>query len=357
MGESSIGWLHPPPNAGRAPFGTLGQPGYTVNFWIGCTKVDPECANCYAEREAERGRLPTFREQNRLHLPVWGPKAPRHIVTQATLRMVDRFNREAEAENYPRWIFGGSQMDWLEDRPDLVEPRARLLAAMERTRWLRWIMLTKRPENFARLVPQWAGSVPDNVWIGISAGSQESLDSKLEAFAAIPSTRKMISGEPLLERVDWRAALRIPFVRWIIFGGESGPRGKVRANHLSWMRDGVDQARAAGVAPFVKQLGAKVLGAPSCVGCEDEMHEDDICGTCGDTVELALVNTATGKLVRGAGDGRTYPEGEGAPMPGTGYERVVHLKHCKGEDWREWPPDLLVQEWPDGAGYTRPGAP
>ncbi len=72
MGESSIGWLHPPPRGGHAPFGTEGQPGYTVNYWLGCAKVDPECKHCYAEREAGRGRVPTFREQNRLGLPVWG---------------------------------------------------------------------------------------------------------------------------------------------------------------------------------------------------------------------------------------------------------------------------------------------
>ena len=43
MGESSIGWLHPPAHGRRVPFVAGGQPGYSVNYWIGCSKVDPEC--------------------------------------------------------------------------------------------------------------------------------------------------------------------------------------------------------------------------------------------------------------------------------------------------------------------------
>lgn len=40
---------------------------HTFNPWIGCTKVSPGCANCYAERRSRR-----FPEQGR-----WGPGAER----------------------------------------------------------------------------------------------------------------------------------------------------------------------------------------------------------------------------------------------------------------------------------------
>jgi len=345
VGESSIGWLHPPLYGRRAPYGTPGMPGYTVNHWIGCQRVDPECENCYAEREAGRGRLPIFKAQNLAGLPVWGPKAPRHIVGAGTLANVARWHREAQgldhhgrpiegAIPWERWVFGGSQMDWLEDRPELAEPRARMMATIERTGpWLRWILLTKRPQNFARLAPAWAErGCPGNVWFGISAGSQRSLDRQIEAFASVNATHKLISGEPLIGPVDFRPALRLPGVKWLILGGESGSRSSVRPCDVHAIRDGIDAARAAGRAVFVKQLGAVVLGVPDCAACEGDRFEGDVCEACGDTV-----------LLRQHG-------GEDE------YRRILNLKHIKGEDPREWPADLRVQEWPDGSAYLHEGA-
>lgn len=44
----------------------------------------------------------------------------------------------------------------------------------------------------------------------------------------------------------------------MIFGGESGPGA--RHCHVDWIRDGLNQCRCAGVAPFLKQLGANIAG-------------------------------------------------------------------------------------------------
>lgn len=319
MGESSIGWLHPPSHGRAIPWGEEGSPGYTVNAWIGCTRYAPECENCYAERRAGRRLLPSQKDRS---LPVWGPKAARHMTALATLRKVKGWNREAEAAGWYRLVFGGSQMDWLEDRADLAERRELLLDLIEATPSLRWIMLTKRPENFGRLVPRWREGCPRNVWVGISAGCQRSLDKQLGAFDDIPAALKLISAEPLIEPTDYSRALRI--ARWIIFGGESGPGA--RPCSLGWIRAGLRQATEAGRHRFVKQLGSRPLGVPPCIGCENGMFEGDICGRCGDEVELVQ-------------------------MPGGEYGRRLHLKHHKGEDPLEWPLDLRIQEWPDGSAY------
>lgn len=357
MGESAIGWLHPPPRAARVPFGTPGRPGYTLNAWIGCSKIDQECKFCYAEREAGRGRLPLFRERNAAGLPVWGNEAPRHIVSEATIRHAIKWNREAEADLDPRLVFGGSQMDWLEDRPELAAPRARLLELIAATPWLRWILLTKRPGNFAALVPSWRSGVPDNVWIGISAGSQPSLDAKLDDLERIPARVKIASVEPMIGPVDFARALRIRELVWFLFGGESGARAKVRPCDLGWIGRGVRQVGDAGRFRFVKQLGARPLGVPDCIGCEGEMHEGDVCGRCGDVVEVELVDMETRRRVEGRvpGDRRSYPEGDWQPRPGTGYARVLHLPG-KGDDPALWPARLRVQEWPDGSAYEFVGA-
>ena len=348
MGESSIGWLNPPPMGRTLLFGSPAQPGYTFNAWIGCAKVDPECKNCYAEREAERGRIPTFAEAKRLHLPVWGKHAPRHFAAESTWRLPERWDRLADKAGSPRWCFGGSQMDWLEDRDDLIASRARLISLIERTRNLRWVLLTKRPQDFARLVPSWARGVPSNVWIGISAGSQASLDEKHDAFAAIPSDRKVISAEPLIGRVDFRRALRLPGLRWFLIGGENAGVGAVRPNNLEWMREALAQAyEVPTVYRYVKQLGSRVFGVPACPGCEGEMFEGAVCPVCSDVVSVVLVDR----------DGRELHDDAGVERrAGSRYLRVMNLQHRTGEDWREWPPDLQVQEWPDGAAFIREDA-
>lgn len=333
MGESAIGWLHPPRQAARVPFGTPGRPGYTLNVWIGCSKIDQECKYCYAEREAGRGRLLLFRERNAAGLPVWGNDAPRHIVSEATIKQCLRWNREAEADLDPRLVFGGSQMDWLEDRPELAAPRARLRELIAATPWLRWILLTKRPGNFAALVPEWRSGVPDNVWIGISAGSQPSLDAKLDDLERIPARYKIASVEPMIGPVDFARALRIRELVWFLFGGESGARAKVRPCDLGWIARGVDQVGDAGRFRFVKQLGAvpiaSPLVAPPCRICL-EMRDGKLCLACGDDVERRHIGGGT-------------------------FARVLHLPG-KGDDPALWPERLRVQEWIDGSAYVAAGA-
>mgnify|MGYP005609622769 CR=1 FL=1 len=316
MGESSIGWLNPPPMGRTLLFGSPAQPGYTFNAWIGCAKVDPECKNCYAEREAERGRIPTFAEAKRLHLPVWGKHAPRHFAAESTWRLPERWDRLADKAGSPRWCFGGSQMDWLEDRDDLIASRARLISLIERTRNLRWVLLTKRPQDFARLVPSWARGVPS---------------------------------QPAHElRVDFRRALRLPGLRWFLIGGENAGVGAVRPNNLEWMREALAQAyEVPTVYRYVKQLGSRVFGVPACPGCEGEMFEGAVCPVCSDVVSVVAV----------ALNGRELHDDAGVERrAGSRYLRVMNLQHRTGEDWREWPPDLQVQEWPDGAAFIREDA-
>lgn len=73
--------------------------------------------------------------------------------------------------------------------------------------------------------------------------------------------------------------------------------------------------------------GSVPVGAPPCAGCEGTVFEGSTCERCGDVAELV-------------------------PLPGGELGRVLHLAHGKGEDPREWPADLRVQEWPDGSAYT-----
>ena len=76
---------------------------HTFNPWIGCTKVSPGCANCYAESLMDQ----------RMGVAKWGPGNPRHRTK--TWGDPVKWNREAEnAAERPR-VFCASLSDWLDD--------------------------------------------------------------------------------------------------------------------------------------------------------------------------------------------------------------------------------------------------
>jgi len=113
------------------------------------------------------------------------------------------------------------------------------------------MLLTKRPENIADMVPEaWIqDSWPTDVWIGITAEDQRSFDERWPWLAATGAPVKFLSCEPLLERVNIRSA----DVQWIIIGGESG--GGAREMDLEAARDLARQADVINARLYVKQLG------------------------------------------------------------------------------------------------------
>jgi len=70
---------------------------------------------------------------------------------------------------------------------------------------------------------------------------------------------RFLSLEPLLEPIDCGTLAGID---WVIVGGESGARDKVRPCAIEWIADIVRQCQAANVPVFVKQLGTN----PICAG-------------------------------------------------------------------------------------------
>ena len=91
---------------------------------------------------------------------------------------------------------------------------------------------------------------PPNVWIGASVETQR-YAPRLTVLARLPAAVRFVSAEPLLGPLDlseWLAGLS-----WVIVGGESGARA--RTMDLAWAKSLRNQATAAGVAFFLKQLG------------------------------------------------------------------------------------------------------
>lgn len=243
---------------------------------IGCTKRHVGCANCYAEQYGRRFGVR------------WGPDGTRRQTSPSYWRKPLSWARKAVVDGKRIRVFPslcdpldpkipeGTFMEWM----DLIRRTARVSrhvvpGSMEiRSAGIDWLLLTKLPERWA-VIPE---DVRHLVWLGTSASDQPTWDEwvarlvRAEGFA-----RLFVSLEPLVGPVDGskllgychhcdkggviiradgtHAGCERPVVSWVIIGGESGP--KARPCDVAWIRAIVGQCRAAGLPPFVKQLGAR----------------------------------------------------------------------------------------------------
>lgn len=250
----------------------------TFNPWRGCTKVSPGCTFCYADRQSRR---------NPKVLGIWGQKGTRVFASEAKWTEPLKWNRQVESgERGLTRVFCASLADIFEDwdgqmsdsrgrllvkeagiPPALARPfweppergdppytlndaRERLWHLIRKTPALTWQILTKRPENIARMTP--CGEWP-NVWLGVSVENAEYL-WRVDVLADVPQTFpvRFLSLEPLLGPLPTLKSV-LGGIQWVIVGGESG--GEARSMDVQWVRDIVRQCRQAKVMCFVKQLG------------------------------------------------------------------------------------------------------
>jgi protein gp37 len=221
--------------------------GYTFNGWVGCTEIEgsPACDKCYAKAGTRRAGL-----------DLWGDDKPRQITSPGYWKQPARWNLLAKESGERRGVFCASYGDVFEDRPELAEPRARMLAMFEELDGLDLMLLTKRIENVRAMVPpHWLrGQWPGHVWLGATVETQEWAERRVPILCSLPAPIRFLSVEPLLGRVSVAPWLAGPEgVDWIIIGGESG--GGARALELDATEALVEECVAAEVPVFVKQLG------------------------------------------------------------------------------------------------------
>ncbi|HMJ52956.1 MAG TPA: DUF5131 family protein [Polyangiaceae bacterium] len=294
---------------------------HTFNPWWGCQRVSAGCEHCYAESFAKR-----------VGQKVWGAEAPRRFFGGSHWAEPLRWNESAERAGERRRVFCASMADVFEDRAELEPHRQRLCAAIMATPSLDWLLLTKRPENMARLAPaSWKPKWPRNVWAGTTVENQKAAEQRVPWLLEVPASVLFLSCEPLLEQVDLENVrpyylppetspldpiVRIDCLRghvkgpddmldaridWVIVGGESGNGARrfdvLWAKHLLWA------CRKAKVACFIKQLGA-VPGES---------------------------NPNASEEVYAAWDSLSFRD----------------MKDRKGGDWNEWPEQLRVRQFPE----------
>jgi protein gp37 len=216
----------------------------TFNPWIGCTKVSPACDHCYAERDNSR----------RKWVEGWGAGVPRHRTK--TWGDPIKWDKSAALSGARPRVFCASLADVFDNEVP-QEWREDLFMLIRHTPNLRWILLTKRIGNAAKMLPSYFPDHFPHVGIMSTLENQEVWDRDYPKLARIPAAWRGVSAEPLLSHIDIGDARP----DWIITGGESG-RG-FRPLDMDAVRSLRDQCAAAGIAFHHKQNGGitgKVAG-------------------------------------------------------------------------------------------------
>jgi protein gp37 len=314
---------------------------HTFNPWVGCTKVSAACDNCYAEGWAKR----TGQSQ------LW--QGERRRTSEANWQQPLKWNRQAEREGRRFRVFCASLADVFDNKVPR-EWRRDLWKLIRDTPALDWLLLTKRPQNIAKMLPGpsaqysaeisrllWLNGWP-NVWLGTTVENQQEANRRIPHLLAVPAAVHFLSCEPLLgpialDRIDasmgetctvnaltgdrWYpgcgsiSSVTLPGkgIDWIIAGGESGPGA--RPMHPAWARGLRDQCAAAGVPFLFKQHGDWIEHehALNAVGDDDPRVSDgrrrlsrETGGVMemGGTTFIRLGKKAAGRLL----DGREHNE-------------------------------------------------
>lgn len=214
---------------------------HTFNPWIGCTKISAACDFCYADAWDQRGlhRLPRR----------WGPHAARTRTSKSYWSTPLRWQKEARPSGERKRVFCASLADVFDNHKSIkAEWRDDLWTLIQRCPDLDWLMLTKRPQNIARFLPDDWGDGYHNVWLGATVENQKAAD-RLSALTEVPATVRFLSMEPLLGKVDLGSF--IDKIDWVITGGENGK--DYRPVDPDWFRYLRDQCAEAGVPFLFKQ--------------------------------------------------------------------------------------------------------
>ena len=227
---------------------------HTFNPWIGCEKVSPACKNCYAEALARR-----------YGWAKWGKDEPRSATSDANWRKPLNWDRKAREAGVIERVFCASLADVFEDHPDLAKLRGRLWDLIRQTTNLRWLLLTKRPENVPRMLPEDLHH-DERIWTGATVESQEEYDKRFKHIVRRPGGTRFLSCEPLLGSLDLGLMGALPqtiagssyrmvweAIGWVIVGGESG--SGARPMRPAWARALRDECAGVDIPFHFKQWG------------------------------------------------------------------------------------------------------
>jgi len=164
----------------------------------GCRTACKECNNCPARANLiKKGKNPNQVVVNDLELrTILDPK---------------------KVKPHGLYLLCGNSDPFIEEMEVVWERLVKMLRARQDALFL---ALTKRLPAAARFEARF-GVVP-NLWLGTSAGRQESFNQRIPELFAIPAAGYVISLQPLREQINLVSALHQPGLKLVVSGCEIG---------------------------------------------------------------------------------------------------------------------------------------
>lgn len=224
------------------------------------------------------------------------------------------------------WLDGRPRVIFIGDMADVLQPDVPFdylwrevidVVASAAGRRHIWMLLTKQAKRLVTFqawlagpTPKLGGGIgwPSNLWPGVSITSNR-VRWRVDELMKVDSPHRFISYEPAWEYVnfyEWLSRISL-----LIIGGQSGARAKAKPFDILWADQPIDPHHRLGIrtSRFVKQLGS------NCITGNANMHD--------------------------------WPESTIFQARGTAFASArVKLKHPKGGDWSEWPPELRIRQFP-----------
>lgn len=203
----------------------------TWNPAVGCSKISPGCAYCYAETMARR-------------LKAMGVRG---YENGFKLTLLPERLEEPLKRRQPTTYFVNSMSDLFhENIPDSY--LRKVFAVIRKSPHHTFQILTKRAERMAEF---FQGQMPPpNAWMGVTVENRADGLPRLNYLRAVAACIRFVSAEPLLEDLGY---IDLTGIHWLIVGGESGP--KSRQMKRDWALNIKNQCDANKVAFFFKQWG------------------------------------------------------------------------------------------------------
>lgn len=205
------------------------------NPWKGCHKLSEGCANCYIHRANSRKGIDTdiiYRTEE-FYKPIDKDKKGNYkIKSGQTVYLC--FSSDFLVEEADEWR--KEVWDMIKIRDDL-----------------HFLFLTKRILRFNNSLPEDFAVGYDNVTVCSTIENQARADERLPFFKELPIRHKMITIQPMLEKIDISDYLD-QTIECVIAGGESG--SNVRPLNYEWVLDIRRQCMEKRVNFDFRQLGS-----------------------------------------------------------------------------------------------------
>jgi protein gp37 len=208
------------------------------NPWKGCHKKSEGCENCYIHRANARKGINTdiIYKTEDIHKPIEKDKKGNYKIKSG------------------QTVFLCFNSDFLIEEAD--EWRKEVWEIIRMREDLNFFFITKRIERFTIGLPDDFAYGFDNVAVCITIENQLMADERIPIFKELPIKHKLITIQPMLEKIDISDYLD-DTIECVVVGGESGK--DVRPLDYEWVLDIRRQCIERNVSFEFRQVGSTFI--------------------------------------------------------------------------------------------------